>query len=395
MGSVVGKSIFLFLICIFSASSVFGTEFFVSMNGDFKATKLNLPDGVELQKTLSHLELYIVVAEEKPVIENSKFVILKKVIQIGKWHSVEGMPVDITPFRTQDYTWGLEYIEAPLVWSRGFKGQGVKVLVLDTGIDLDQPVFKNQNIVSKDFTNTKINLGVDYPEYDSAGHGTHVAGTILGEGVGVAPEAELYAAKVCVFDCTNYRDAVVEGLDWGLEKGIRVVNMSISLSHFSPQLGDHIFNKLEELEVVVTSSSGNHKDEKNNAVSFPGTQSTVLTVGAVDQEGAVAHFSNTGPSLDVLAPGVDVLSADLVRTRESNPSLLTLKSGTSMASPHVAGLAALLLSADLSLTAAEVRSIIKGSSIAAVGADEEVYGKGVINAHSAFNMLRQIKPVLY
>jgi len=202
--------------------------------------------------------------------------------------------------------WGIKAVKAPGAWSQGARGQNVNVAVLDTGVDRDHPALNSNFLDGKDFVKEP---GGAYEFFDSEGHGSHVAGTILGAQlpsgfVGVAPQARLLAGKVCsLTGCPNI--AVARGIDWAIASGADVINLSLGgnfLTH-----GESIALKAaEQAGVVVVAASGNDGIPK---VGFPAAIATSIAVGAVDANLKKADFSQWGPELDVMAPGLDVISS--------------------------------------------------------------------------------------
>ena len=303
-------------------------------------------------------------------------------------------PADRTKVTNREMTEGAaEAIQAPLVWQKGFRGQGVKVLLLDSGISREHPALQDRILKARDFTNSQVSLGVPYPEYDISGHATHIAATILGNGhnglYGVAPEADLYVAKVCVFLCNNL-DGLIEALEWGLEQNVQVINMSFNSSRTDAwkNLGPHIFEKLEDKQVVVVASAGN-RGLKDGKILFPANMNNVLTVGAFDGNGDIAPFSSYGENLDILAPGTAITSASLMRGINSTPTLRIDKDGTSMATPHVVGTVALMLSACPTLTPTQVRDAIKSAADRDPDHNSLLHGAGRLNAHRALELIHR------
>ncbi|MEU5865497.1 S8 family serine peptidase [Nonomuraea sp. NPDC047529] len=237
-------------------------------------------------------------------------------------------------------------IGAPAAWAKGFTGEGVKVAVLDTGIDATHPDLAGKVSGRQDFT--------DEPdERDLVGHGTHVASTIAGSGAasggryrGVAAGVTLLDGRVCASRfCTD--SAILAGMQWAAEQGARVVNMSLGMPGTPEQ--DPLEQAVEALSdqygTLFVIAAGN--DGLERGVSTPATADAALAVGAVDKSDRLAAFSNTGPrpgdgglKPDVTAPGVDITAA---RGKDSpGTGSYVAKSGTSMATPHVTGAAALL-----------------------------------------------------
>ncbi|HEX4814577.1 MAG TPA: S8 family serine peptidase [Nonomuraea sp.] len=236
-------------------------------------------------------------------------------------------------------------IGAPAAWAKGHTGEGVKVAVLDTGIDATHPDLAGKVADRKDFTEAP-------DERDPVGHGTHVASTIAGSGAasggryrGVAPGVTLLDGRVCEsIYCAD--SAILAGMQWAAEQGARVVNMSLG-SLDTPE-DDPLEQAVETLSqrhgTLFVVAAGN--EGRDHGVTSPATADAALAVGAVDDSDKIAPFSNRGPRLDgglkpdITAPGVDITAA---RGKDSPGSgSYVAKSGTSMATPHVAGSAALL-----------------------------------------------------
>jgi subtilisin family serine protease len=207
-------------------------------------------------------------------------------------------------------------------------GAGVKVAVVDTGIDLKHADLK----VAGNVTFVRKTKSGD----DDHGHGTHVAGSVAAldntQGVvGVAPGASLYAVKVLDRNGSGYLSDVVAGIDWCRNNGMHVVNMSLGASSSVSSLKTAC-DAAEDAGLLLVAAAGNSGPD---STSYPAAYASVVAVGATDSNDGLAWFSNTGSYLEISAPGVSVLST-------ARGGSYTTMSGTSMASPHVAGLAAVL-----------------------------------------------------
>ncbi|WP_413252827.1 S8 family peptidase [Streptomyces brevispora] len=246
-------------------------------------------------------------------------------------------------------------IGAPTAWKAGYTGKGVRIAVLDTGADATHPDLKGQILASKNFSGT--------PDLkDHFGHGTHVSSIAAGTGAksggrfkGVAPGAKLLEGKVLDDDGFGDDSGILAGMEWAVAQGADVINLSLGGSD-TPGIDplEAAVNKLSaESGVLFAIASGNEGDMAGT-VGSPGSADAALTVGAVDGKNVLAEFSSRGPRVgdkaikpDVTAPGVDITAAaspGSVIDREvgqNPPGYLTI-SGTSMATPHVAGAAALL-----------------------------------------------------
>lgn len=200
--------------------------------------------------------------------------------------------------------WGILAVKAPQAWAISNQGLGARVLVLDTGIDANHPSIKANFEQGQDFTGDSD--GSDFS--DHVGHGTHVSGTIAGVMdqagfTGVAPKAKLLMGRVCTEEgCPN--TAIAAGINWGIQQKVDVVSMSLGGMWSTPAERDAVA-KAAKAGLTVVAASGNDGSAK---VSFPAALPTVIAVGAVDNTLAKAEFSQYGPELAVVAPGVDVVS---------------------------------------------------------------------------------------
>ncbi|MEV5613326.1 S8 family serine peptidase [Streptomyces sp. NPDC052225] len=264
-------------------------------------------------------------------------------------------------------------IGAPKAWAAGYDGKGVKIAVLDTGVDATHADLKGQVAEAKNFS-----AAADAT--DHFGHGTHVASIAAGTGAksggkykGVAPGAKLLNGKV--LDDEGYGDDsdILAGMEWAAGQGADVVNLSLGgtdTAEIDPLEAE--VNKLsQEKGVLFAIAAGN---EGPNSIGSPGSADAALTVGAVDGLDKLADFSSTGPRVgdgavkpDVTAPGVDITAAAAPgsvidqEVGEKPAGYLTI-SGTSMATPHVAGAAAILKQEHPDWTYQELKGALVGSA---------------------------------
>jgi subtilisin family serine protease len=246
-------------------------------------------------------------------------------------------------------------VGAPAAWDAGYTGTGTTVAVLDTGIDDTHPDLAGQVVGRRNFTEDTE------PGDDGSGHGTHVASTIAGTGAasggkykGVAPGAKLLDGKVCVIGgCAE--SWIIAGMTWAAaDRHAKVVNLSLG-GEDDPEVIDPLEAAVQTLSeqygTLFVVASGNADGVTEGAVASPGTAEAALTVGAVNDEDAVAAFSRRGPGPggmlkpDLTAPGVDIMAArgkDATEVPGDAGDRYTTLSGTSMATPHVAGAAAIL-----------------------------------------------------
>ncbi|BBH63811.1 hypothetical protein ACTI_04960 [Actinoplanes sp. OR16] len=281
------------------------------------------------------------------------------------------------PLRSQQ--WGLSKIKAPSAWAKS-TGSGVTVAVIDTGVDAKHP-----DLAGKVLTGYDVLKGVAGGTTDPNGHGTHVAGIIgaaTGNGVGVsgvAPDAKILPLRV--FDSTGagYMSDVAEAVVWAADHGAGVINMSIGSTTKLAALSDAI-TYARGKGVTVVAAAGNERQD-GNPVSYPAADAGVIAVAATDSADRYAVFSNSGGYVDVAAPGSAIVS--------TYPTALTggdyvAMSGTSMASPQVAGVAALLEAYQPSLTPYAIEQILKSSAVdlGKAGFDND-YGNGRVDAVAA------------
>ncbi|MFK4064968.1 S8 family serine peptidase, partial [Streptomyces sp. NPDC029674] len=247
----------------------------------------------------------------------------------------------------------VKQIGADKAWAAGYDGKGVKIAVLDSGVDADHPDLKGQILAEKNFSGSP-------DAEDRYGHGTHVASTAAGTGAksggklkGVAPGAKLLNGKVLGDEGEGEDSGVIAGMEWAAAEGADVVNLSLG-GYDSPGVDplEATVNKLSAGKgILFAISAGN--EGAPETVGSPGTADAALTVGAVDDNDKLADFSSQGPRVgdgaikpDVTAPGVDITAAaapgSIIEKEvgQSPEGYLTI-SGTSMAAPHVAGAAAL------------------------------------------------------
>jgi subtilisin family serine protease len=259
-------------------------------------------------------------------------------------------------------------IGAPQAWQAGHTGKGTTVAVLDTGIDATHPDLAGAVVEAKDFT------GSDSGTEDRNGHGTHVAATVTGEGQyrGVAPDTKLLVGKVLDDRGFGSESGIIAAMEWAAAAKADVVNLSLGgdpTDGTDPlaQALNRLTTDTGTLFVVAAGNSG----PRNEAIDTPGSADLALTVGAVDRQDKLADFSSRGPRTgdnalkpDITAPGVDIVAARAARGWIGTPvgDKHIALSGTSMATPHVAGAAAILAGQHPDWTAAQVKSALMNSA---------------------------------
>ncbi|MFP5501059.1 MAG: S8 family serine peptidase [Candidatus Sericytochromatia bacterium] len=244
-------------------------------------------------------------------------------------------------------SWGVGASKAPAVWSQT-RGAGVKVAVIDTGVNPQHPDLVGRVVTGWDAVNK------DHDASDDHGHGTHVAGTIAaiaGNGLGVAgmaPDATIIPIKVLNAKGSGTNDGIAEGILKAAELGAKVINMSLGGPDNSETLKRAIA-QVQAQGVVVIAAAGN---DNVNTPFYPAANEGVIGVAAVDTSDRKASFSNYGDYVDIAAPGVNIVSTGFKGDYVG-------MNGTSMASPHVAGAAALLLGAHPQLNAGHVSRLLQ------------------------------------
>ncbi|MEV0258785.1 S8 family serine peptidase [Streptomyces sp. NPDC050732] len=268
----------------------------------------------------------------------------------------------------------VKQIGADKAWAAGYDGKGVKIAVLDTGVDATHPDLKDQVVAEKNFTESA-------DAKDRYGHGTHVASTAAGTGAksggklkGVAPGAKLLNGKVLGDDGYGEDSGIIAAMDWAAAEGADVVNLSLGGGD-TPGV-DPLEAQVDKLSaekgILFAISAGNAGSP--GSVGSPGSADAALTVGAVDDNDKLADFSSQGPRVgdgaikpDVTAPGVDITAAAAPgsviekEVGQSPEGYLTI-SGTSMAAPHVAGAAALLKQQHPDWKQPELKGALTGST---------------------------------
>jgi len=279
----------------------------------------------------------------------------------------EDIPVKIIE---QTVPWGVERVEAKTVHAKN-KGRGVKVAILDTGIDLDHPDLR----VAGNVTFVPETLNGD----DDNGHGTMVAGIVAALDnsigvVGVAPEVELYSVKVLNRNGDGVMSLILAGIEWAIDSGMQVINMSFGGILNWAWAVQAALDKAYLSGIVLVAGAGNCGDQ--NIIYAPARYGSVIAVGATNESNTRASFSGTGSALELVAPGTNILSTRLGGGYGSG-------SGTSLSTPHVAGVAALLIASGVTSNV-KVRHILQASAkdLGTPGRDNW-YGYGLLNASAA------------
>jgi thermitase len=254
-----------------------------------------------------------------------------------------------------DYSWGVGADKAPQVWDEA-DGTGIKVAVVDTGVNANHADLKGQVLAGADMVNH------DNDPTDDHGHGTHVAGTIAAiadnfVGVaGVAPHARIIPVKVLAANGSGSNDTIAEGILKAADLGAKIINMSLGGPDNSQTLEAAIKN-VQARGVIVVCAAGN---DNVDTPFYPAANDGVIGVAATDPANRKASFSNYGAYIDIAAPGTSIGSTGF----QGN---YVKMSGTSMASPHVAGAIAVLLSKYPALKLAQIQRLLQNTGHEASG----------------------------
>ncbi|GIE33030.1 hypothetical protein Ait01nite_060750 [Actinoplanes italicus] len=286
-----------------------------------------------------------------------------------------GVPTGSDPSRSQQ--WGLDKIRTNEAWQRS-TGAGVKVAVIDSGVDATHPDLQGNVLSGFDAITDRAGSTTD-----RHGHGTHVAGTIAavtGNDIGVAavaPDVKIIPVKVLSDSGSGNMSDTAEGIIWAADNGAQILNMSLGSTSKVAAVTNAI-SYARSKGVTVIAAVGNDR-EKGSPTSYPGADAGVIGVAATDSGDRIGHYSTAGNYVDVAAPGTNILSTYPGGQYKS-------MMGTSMATPHVAAVAALLKSYQPSLTPDQIEAALEKSAVdlGQPGFDND-FGNGRIDAVAALN----------
>jgi thermitase len=287
--------------------------------------------------------------------------------------------------------WNMTKINAPAAWDVSSGSASTTIAIVDTGIDLAHPDLQSKIVAGYDFVNN------DSTAQDDEGHGTHCAGiaaALSNNAVGVAGvnwQARLMPVKVLDNQGSGSFSNVASGITWAADHGATVISMSLGGSGVSDALRDAV-NYAYSRGVIIVAAAGNEYTQ-GNPVSYPAALEHVIGVAATTTSDGHAYYSNTGFYVDIAAPGGDSSGSIYSTLWNASGSTYGTMSGTSMATPHVAGLAAMLKGINGSLTPEAVEWVMQYTAVdlGAAGRDD-VFGWGRINMLAAVNAAGNPQP---
>ena len=290
--------------------------------------------------------------------------------------------------------WHHELMDTERAWNLSL-GEGTLVAVIDTGIDISHPKFAGR-ISEKSYNSSTGQLGIAYVQ-DDAGHGTHVSGIIAAslEGdedvCGVAPKVTILTIKANIPSNPNYFDSVTlyRAINYATENGADIINMSLGRNYGGGEdelEHNAIINALAKGATVIC-AAGNERD---NHAGYPAAYPEAIAVSALRWGGVFENsYSNYGPEIDIAAPGSDIYST-------ANGGGYESLSGTSMASPNAAGVAALIKSLHPEYTPGQVRDqLCETARAAGALGKNNYYGWGIVNAYGAVLGIEALHRVIY
>ncbi|WP_201319379.1 S8 family serine peptidase [Paenibacillus sp. EPM92] len=320
--------------------------------------------GKQAEKSFNHLSKHVSVTLSASEVEELK-----------KDPNVEYIENDSVVKKTSDtVTNNIYQIHIPEAQAQGITGEGVKVAILDTGISRQSLELHVTGGVS--FVPADVTLG------DPNGHGTFLAGILAAlkddQGLlGVAPKVSLYDVKVLDAEGNGTYSQVIQGIEWAIDNDMDVVSMSFGGTEYSAAL-EEVMQKAYENNILLIASTGN---EGSTTISYPAKFSPVVAVGAVDSNNQLASFSNAGDKVELVAPGTNIMGLS------TNGNGYISMSGTSMAVPHVAGVAALIKEANPSYTNVQLREALRTGATSLGQASS--FGYGLVNGAKSLNISYQ------
>lgn len=288
-------------------------------------------------------------------------------------------PLTSGPTSSIRIPWGVQRILAPKAWNMS-QGKNVQVGIVDTGADYSHPDLQNSlghgcNLIRRQ----------DQP-HDDNGHGTHICGTIAASALktgirGVAPRATLHPVKAFDKQGSAYVTDIVRAIEWCTDHKMDIINMSFGMRTRSQALLDAM-RKAYEQGIVIICSSGN--EGRRTAIDYPARFKNAIAVGALNKKRGIASFSNRGPQVDLYAPGDQIYSTWINKQ-------YAILNGTSMATSHATGIAALLLSMNPDLTPLQIKNILRRTSLPVISKSGKKLPLKSVHAYRAVRSLRPAK----
>lgn len=367
-------------------------------------------DEVEEVKSFYITNSLVVTATEEVANEVAKFDEVSKLIPNEKITIDEPINQSKNNLLNEDVSWNVNQVNAPQVWEQGFDGTGVVVATIDSGVQWDHPAliekYRGYNSETGEVNHEASFydvVGEETEAYDDHGHGTHVTGTMVGDTVGVAPGAEWIAVKALDSSNSGYLEDFIAAAEWLLApagdsaNAPDIINNSWGVPGAHPDDVDEFFRDVivvwQDAGIFPLFASGNSGELGESSVNIPALYPEAFAVGATDANNALADFSSTGPSPygdikpDVVAPGVEIPSA-------YPGDRAAVSSGTSMATPAVSGVAALLLQANPDATVDELKDVLKNTATTLTDeqypeAPSNGYGHGLVDALAAVEAITE------
>ncbi|MCY9657616.1 S8 family peptidase [Paenibacillus chondroitinus] len=277
---------------------------------------------------------------------------------------------------TQTIPWGIEKVNALEVQKKGFTGKNIKIGIIDSGVD-----YTHDDL----YVTGGISFVKGSPDYmDDFGHGTAVAGIIGAKNnsigvVGAAPDSQLFAIKVLDSKGDGYVSDVVSGIDWSIKSNMNIVNLSLTTTTDSKTLKKAVKEAYRK-GVLLISAAGNIGFNEGDTITYPAAYKEVIAVGAINSRNERTFYSSSGKDLELMAPGASIYST-------SPNDQYSMNLGTSMASPHVTGVAAQIWEATPHLKNKDIREILDNT--ATKMGEKASYGYGLIDALNALNYTKK------
>jgi subtilisin len=273
--------------------------------------------------------------------------------------------------------WGIRHIKAPQLWKHT-SGAGIHIGVIDTGVDVQHAD------LSRCLGNGVNLIRQGTLPIDDNGHGTHITGTIAAsnrEGMlGIAPKAIIHPVKAFDHQGSAYISDIIMGIEWCIRQRVDIINMSFGMKQRNQALCDAV-QYAQKSGIIVVASSGN--DGKAKGIDYPARFSQTIAVGASDRRNKIASFSNRGQNLDLYAPGDRIIST-------WPGGKYAQLNGTSMATSHVTGVIALLLSKHPELKPLIIKTILKKSSRKVIRKSAKIKRKEWVGLLDAPDALRTV-----